>query len=58
LWIAPERGVWVVVLSNRSFNVKEPPSLEDLREDVFLDAAGLEADDGRDDDTASGAHKR
>lgn len=43
LWIDPRRGVWVVILSNRSYNVKCPPSLEELREDVFLDAAGLES---------------
>jgi hypothetical protein len=53
LWIAPERGVWVVVLSNRSYNVKEPASLDELREDVFLDAAGLDTEDVGDDDTAS-----
>ena len=43
LWIDPSRGVWVVILSNRSYNVKRPPSLDDLREDVFLDAAGLDS---------------
>ena len=43
LWVDPKRGVWVVILSNRSYNVKCPPSLEELREDVFLDAAGMES---------------
>jgi len=43
LWIDPMRGVWVVILSNRSYNVKHPPSLDDLREDVFFDAAGLDS---------------
>ena len=43
LWIDPIRGVWVVILSNRSYNVKCPPSLDELREDVFLDAAGLDS---------------
>lgn len=43
LWIDPERGVWVVILSNRSYNIKRPPSLDSLREDVFMDAAGLDA---------------
>lgn len=47
LWVDPVRGTWVVVLSNRSYNVKRPPSLESLRENVFLDAAGLES--GNDD---------
>jgi CubicO group peptidase (beta-lactamase class C family) len=42
LWIDPNRGVWVVILSNRSYNVRRPPSLEGLREDAFLDAAGLD----------------
>jgi CubicO group peptidase (beta-lactamase class C family) len=42
LWIEPNRGVWVVILSNRSYNVKRPPSLDELREDVFMDAAGLD----------------
>jgi serine-type D-Ala-D-Ala carboxypeptidase len=46
LWIDPVRGVWVVILSNRSYNVKRPPSLEELREDVFLDAAGLDSTEG------------
>ena len=58
LWIAPERGVWVVVLSNRSYNVKKPASLEELREDVFLDAAGLDAEDVGDDDSASATQRR
>ena len=35
LWIDPVRGVWVVILSNRSYDVKRPPSLEELRADVF-----------------------
>lgn len=43
LWLDPNRGVWVVILSNRSYNVKKPPSLEELREDVFIDAAGLDS---------------
>jgi CubicO group peptidase (beta-lactamase class C family) len=42
LWVDPARGVWAVILSNRSYNVKRPPSLDELREDVFLDAAGLD----------------
>ena len=41
----PVRGVWVVILCNRSYNVKRPPSLDELREDVFLDAEGLDTDD-------------
>jgi hypothetical protein len=32
-----------VILSNRSYNVKKPPSLQELREDVFIDAAGLDS---------------
>lgn len=43
LWLDPARGVWVVILSNRSYNVKRPPSLDELREDVFSDAAGLDS---------------
>jgi len=35
LWIDPVRMVWVVILSNRSFNVKRPQELEGLRADVF-----------------------
>lgn len=42
LWVNPARGIWVVILSNRSYNVKHPPSLDELREDVFLDAEGLD----------------
>jgi CubicO group peptidase (beta-lactamase class C family) len=45
LWVDPVRGIWVVVLSNRSYNVKHPPSLDSIREDVFLDAAGLDTGD-------------
>jgi CubicO group peptidase (beta-lactamase class C family) len=45
LWIDPARGLWVVILSNRSYNVKHPPSLDELREDVFMDAAGLDSVD-------------
>jgi CubicO group peptidase (beta-lactamase class C family) len=43
LWLDPNRGVWTVILSNRSYNVKKPPSLDELREDVFIDAAGLDS---------------
>jgi CubicO group peptidase (beta-lactamase class C family) len=43
IWIDPVRGIWVVILSNRSYNVKHIPSLQDIREDVFLDAAGLDS---------------
>jgi CubicO group peptidase (beta-lactamase class C family) len=45
LWLDPNRGVWTVILSNRSYNVKKPPSLDELREDVFMDAAGLDSTD-------------
>jgi CubicO group peptidase (beta-lactamase class C family) len=47
LWIDPRRGVWVVILSNRSYNVRHPASLDELRGDVFLDVAGLVADSAR-----------
>jgi CubicO group peptidase (beta-lactamase class C family) len=40
LWIDPTRGVWVVILSNRSYQVRRPPSLEVLRWGVFLGATG------------------
>ncbi len=40
LWIDPTRGVWVVILSNRSYQVRLPPSLEVLRWGVFLGATG------------------
>ncbi|HEY9229113.1 MAG TPA: serine hydrolase domain-containing protein, partial [Gemmatimonadaceae bacterium] len=53
LWVDPG-GVWVVVLANRSYNVKKPPSLESLREDVFRDVAGLEP---ADDDSAAEVHE-
>ena len=39
LWIDPVRGVWAVILSNRSYDVKHPPSLDDLREEVFARVA-------------------
>lgn len=39
LWIDPKRGAWAVILSNRSYDVKRPPSLENLRRDVFLHVA-------------------
>ena len=39
LWVDPVRGVWAVILSNRSYDVKRPPPLDELREDVFLDVA-------------------
>lgn len=35
LWIDPVRGTWVVILSNRSFNVSKPASLDSLRREVF-----------------------
>ena len=35
LWIDPARGTWVVILSNRSYNVKKPASLDSLRSEVF-----------------------
>jgi CubicO group peptidase (beta-lactamase class C family) len=38
LWIDPVRHLWVVILSNRSYNVKHPTSLEGLRADVFARA--------------------
>jgi CubicO group peptidase (beta-lactamase class C family) len=56
LWIDPVRGVWVVILSNRSYDVKRPPSLDELREDIFLDAAGL--DGGVADSTNQGDSAR
>ena len=39
LWVDPTRGVWAIILSNRSYDVKRPPPLDELREDVFLDVA-------------------
>lgn len=39
LWIDPTRGAWAVILSNRSYDVKRPPSLDDLRREVFLHVA-------------------
>ncbi len=39
LWIDPKRGVWVVILSNRSYSAKRPPSLDSLREEIFTDVA-------------------
>ncbi len=39
LWIDPARGVWTVILSNRSYDVKHPPSLDELREEVFTRVA-------------------
>jgi CubicO group peptidase (beta-lactamase class C family) len=40
MWIDPLRGVWVVILSNRSYDVTHPPSLEELRADVFDRVSG------------------
>jgi len=40
IWIDPLRGVWVVILSNRSYDVTHPPSLEEFRADVFDRVAG------------------
>ncbi|HVX41921.1 MAG TPA: serine hydrolase domain-containing protein [Gemmatimonadaceae bacterium] len=39
VWVDPVRGVWAVILSNRSYDVKHPPSLDELREDVFMRVA-------------------
>lgn len=39
LWIDPVRGTWVVILSNRSYNVKRPPDLGPLRREVFVRVA-------------------
>jgi CubicO group peptidase (beta-lactamase class C family) len=47
LWIDPTRGVWVVILSNRSYDVKHPASLDELRGDVFLDVAGVASDSAK-----------
>ena len=47
LWIDPRRGVWVVILSNRSYDVKRPASLDELRGDVFLDVAGATSDSAK-----------
>jgi CubicO group peptidase (beta-lactamase class C family) len=47
LWIDPFRGVWVVILSNRSFDVRHPASLDELRGDVFLDVAGATSDSAK-----------
>jgi CubicO group peptidase (beta-lactamase class C family) len=45
LWIDPVRKLWVVILSNRSYNVKRPPSLDALRAGVFERAAdGVDAE--------------
>lgn len=45
LWIDPVRKLWVVILSNRSYNVKRPPSLDALRAGVFARALdGVEAE--------------
>jgi CubicO group peptidase (beta-lactamase class C family) len=34
-WIDPTSHSWVVVLSNRTYNVKQPASLDPLRAEVF-----------------------
>lgn len=47
LWIDPRRGVWTVILSNRSYDVKHPPSLDDLREEVFMRVASGAASQNR-----------
>jgi CubicO group peptidase (beta-lactamase class C family) len=43
LWIEPERRVWAVLLTNRSYDVRAKPRMQALREDVFRSAAGLPA---------------
>jgi serine-type D-Ala-D-Ala carboxypeptidase len=35
LWLNPETGVWVVLLSNRSYTARRPPPLRDIRLEVF-----------------------
>lgn len=59
LWIDPVRGMWVVILSNRSYDRKCPPPLDELREDVYMEAAGLESppDDTAKDTTNAATRK-
>jgi CubicO group peptidase (beta-lactamase class C family) len=38
-WIDPERGAWVVLLSNSTYDVRNPKSLDDLRAAVFARVA-------------------
>ncbi len=40
-WVDPASGVWVVLLSNRSYNVRKPADLAGLRWELFRSAAGL-----------------
>jgi CubicO group peptidase (beta-lactamase class C family) len=41
-WIDPVSHSWVVMLSNRTFGVRVPPSLDSLRAAVFLRADSIE----------------
>lgn len=41
LWIDPERGVWVVLLTNRSYDVRAAERMQALRRELFRRASGL-----------------
>jgi CubicO group peptidase (beta-lactamase class C family) len=40
LWVEPERGVWAVLLTNRSYDVRAPENMQALRREVFRRALG------------------
>ena len=40
LWIDPRTTLWVVLLANRSYDVRKPKSMEAVREGVFATLAG------------------
>lgn len=41
LWVDPESGVWTVLLTNRTYNVRTPADISGLRWEIFRAAAGL-----------------
>lgn len=41
LWVDPASGVWAVLLTNRTYNVRRPANMSGLRWEIFRAAAGL-----------------
>jgi CubicO group peptidase (beta-lactamase class C family) len=40
LWVDPARGLWVVLLANRSYDVLKPKSMDSVRQGVFAALEG------------------
>jgi CubicO group peptidase (beta-lactamase class C family) len=41
MWIDPERGIWVVLLSNRTFQPKAPNQIRVVRRRLFNLVTGI-----------------